>query len=74
METPSAVQSPLVVTTSRQGGRRFAAVVLLIVALAVAAFIIGRTTVGTSTPHSIAPGQQSAPTLQLSDCHVGQPC
>ena len=74
METPSAVQSPLVITTSRRGSRRFAAVVLLIVTLALAAFIIGRTSAGTSTPHSVAPGQQSAPTLQLSNCHAGRPC
>lgn len=74
--TPTAaLGGPVVTNAGRPRTSRFAAVIVIVVALVAAAFLIGRFTSGSSAaPKTIAPAQQSGASLQLDNCRVGQPC
>jgi len=68
----TAVSTPAPTRIARPA-RRIAAVVLLIIALAVAAFVVGRTTV-TTHASTLAPAHFSSTLLSADRCQPRVPC
>jgi hypothetical protein len=73
MSTTSALKAPTLMLR-RLADRRIAAAVLLIIAVAVVAFAVGRVTAGTHSSTSYAPAQTSTSVTSTQECRPGVPC